>query len=204
MNPAALRVNIKDLKPNATIIVNTNSFDTKNLKLANYESNPIEDGSLSAYNLIPIELTKLTMSALEDLPLSMKEKDKCKNFFALGLMYWMYNRPIEVTLNWLETKFKNKPDILEANRKVLQAGYNYGEITEIFTTRYDVKPAKLPKGIYRNVSGNEAVALGFVTASLKSGLPLFLGSYPITPASEILQELSKYKEYGVVTFQAED
>jgi len=204
MNPAALKVNVKDLKPNATIIVNTNAFDTKNLKLANYTTNPLEDGSLSGFNVIPIELTKLTMSALDDMTLSLKEKEKCKNFYALGLMYWMYNRPIEITLKWLETKFKSKPNILEANKRVLNAGYNYGEITEIFTTRYDVKPAKLPKGIYRNVSGNEAVALGFVTASLKSGLPLFLGSYPITPASEILQELSKYKNYGVVTFQAED
>ncbi len=204
MNPAALKVNLRDLKDNATIIVNTNSFELKNLKLAKFDSNPLEDGSLSKYNLIPVPLTQLTMSALEDLPLSMKEKEKCKNFFALGIMYWMYNRPIEVTLKWLEGKFKKKPEIMEANKRVLQAGYNYGDTTEIFTTRYDVKPAKLPKGVYRNVSGNEAAALGFITASLKSGLPLFLGSYPITPASEILQELSKYKDYGVTTFQAED
>lgn len=204
MNPAALKVNIKDLKPTATIIVNTSSFDTKNLKLAQYATNPLEDGSLKSFNVIPVPLTQLTMSALEDLPLSIKEKEKCKNFFALGIMYWMYNRSIDITLNWLETKFKKKPDVLEANQRVLKAGYNYGEITEIFTTRYDVKPAMLPKGTYRNVSGNEAVALGLVTASLKAGIPLFLGSYPITPASEILQELSKYKNYGVVTFQAED
>ena len=204
MNPAALKVNLKDLKTNATIIVNTDSFDTKNLKLAKFDSNPLEDGTLAKYNVMPIPLTQLTMNALEGLTLSLKEKEKCKNFFALGIMYWMYNRPVEITLKWLETKFKKKPDVMEANKRVLQAGYNYGDTTEIFTTRYDVKPAKLPKGIYRNVSGNEAVALGFVTASLKSGLPLFLGSYPITPASEILQELSKYKNFGVVTFQAED
>jgi len=204
MNPAALKVNVKDLAQNATIIVNTNAFDTKNLKLAKYDTNPLEDGSLAKFNVLPLELTKLTMAALEDLPLSIKEKEKCKNFFALGLLYWMYNRPIEITQKWLESKFSKKPDVLEANQRVLNAGYNYGEITEVFTTRYDVKPAKLPKGIYRNVSGNEAVALGFVTASLRSGLKLFLGSYPITPASEILQELSKYKDYGVVTFQAED
>lgn len=204
MNPAALKVNLKDLKPNATIIVNTNAFDAKNLRLANYDTNPLEDGSLSAYNVIAVELTKLTMTALEGIELSIKDKDKCKNFFALGLMYWLYNRPIEITDKWLESKFKKKPGVLEANKRALQAGYNYGETTEIFTTRYDVKPAKLPAGTYRNVSGNEAVALGFVTASLKSGLPLFLGSYPITPASEILQELSKYKDYGVITFQAED
>jgi 2-oxoglutarate ferredoxin oxidoreductase subunit alpha len=204
MNPAALKVNVKDLKPNATIILNTNSFDVKNLKLANYAVSPLEDGSLSGYNVIPVELAKLTVTALDGLALSPKEKDKCKNFFALGLMYWMYNRPIEITLKWLETKFKKKPEILEANQRALKAGYYYGETTEIFTTRYDVKPAKLPKGVYRNVSGNEAVALGFVAASLRSGIPIFLGSYPITPASEILQELSKYKDFGVVTFQAED
>lgn len=204
MNPAALKVNLKDLKPNATIIVNTNAFDAKNLRLANYDSNPLEDGSLSAYNVISVELTKLTMTALEGIDLSIKDKDKCKNFFALGIMYWLYNRPIDITDKWLESKFKKKPEVLAANRRALQAGYNYGETTEIFTTRYDVKPAKLPAGVYRNVSGNEAAALGFITASLKSGLPLFLGSYPITPASEILQELSKYKDYGVITFQAED
>ncbi|MDQ7815727.1 MAG: 2-oxoacid:acceptor oxidoreductase subunit alpha [Melioribacteraceae bacterium] len=204
MNPAALKVNLKDLKPNATIILNTNSFDVKNLKLANYDVSPLDDGSLSGYNVIPVELAKLTVTALEGLSLSPKEKDKCKNFFALGLMYWMYNRPIEITLKWLETKFKKKPDVLEANQRALKAGFYYGETTEIFTTRYDVKPAKLPKGVYRSVSGNEAVALGFVAASLRGNIPLFLGSYPITPASEILQELSKYKDFGVVTFQAED
>ncbi|MCX7875404.1 MAG: 2-oxoacid:acceptor oxidoreductase subunit alpha [Melioribacteraceae bacterium] len=204
MNPAALKVNLKDLKPGGTIIVNTGSFDTKNLRLANYSTNPLEDDSLSNYNVIPVDLTKLTMTTLEDLTLSNKEKEKCKNFFALGILYWMYNRPLDVTMKWLESKFAKKPEIMEANKRVLQAGYNYGDTTEIFTTRYDVKPAQLPKGIYRNVSGNEAVALGFITASLKSGLNLFLGSYPITPASEILQELSRYKNYGVITFQAED
>lgn len=204
MNPAALKVNLRDLKPNATIILNTNSFDAKNLRLAHYDSNPLEDGSLTGYNIIQLPLTQLTMTALEDLSLSTKEKEKCKNFFALGLMYWMYNRPIEVTLKWLESKFKNKPEIMKANQIVLQAGYNYGETVELVTTRYDVKPAKLPAGKYRNISGNEATALGFVAAALKSKLQLFLGSYPITPASEILQELSKYKDFGVKTFQAED
>ncbi|MFH1196318.1 MAG: 2-oxoacid:acceptor oxidoreductase subunit alpha [bacterium] len=204
MNPAALKVNMKDLKPNASIIVNSNAFDTKNLRLAQYNSNPLEDGSLAGYNVVPVPLTQLTMKALEESSLSLKEKEKCKNFFALGIMYWLYNRPIEHSLNWLKTKFKNKPEVLEANTIVLNAGYNYGEITELFTTRYDVEAAKLPKGIYRNVSGNEAIALGIISASLKSGLQLFLGSYPITPASEILQELSKYKDFGVVTFQAED
>ncbi|AFN75209.1 2-oxoglutarate ferredoxin oxidoreductase, alpha subunit [Melioribacter roseus P3M-2] len=204
MNPAALKVNLPDLKPGGTIIVNTDSFDDKNLRLAKYNSNPLEDGSLSNYNVIPIPLTQMTMETLKDMELSVKDKEKCKNFFALGLMYWMYNRPIDVTLKWLETKFKNKPEIMEANKKALMAGYNFGETTEIFTTRFEVKAAELPKGKYRNISGNEATALGFVTASLKSGLKLFLGSYPITPASEILHELSKYKEFDVVTFQAED
>ncbi|PKL88811.1 MAG: 2-oxoglutarate ferredoxin oxidoreductase subunit alpha [Ignavibacteriae bacterium HGW-Ignavibacteriae-2] len=204
MNPAALKVNLKDLKPNATIIVNTNSFETKNLRLAKYDSNPLEDGSLEGYNVLSLPLTMLTMNTLEDSKLSNKEKEKCKNFFALGLMYWMYNRPIEITSKWLETKFKNKPEIMEANQKVLKAGYYYGETTEIFTTRFEVKPAHLPKGKYRNISGNEATALGFVAASLRSGIDLFLGSYPITPASEILQELSKYKNYNVIAFQAED
>ncbi|OGU37469.1 MAG: 2-oxoglutarate ferredoxin oxidoreductase subunit alpha [Ignavibacteria bacterium GWA2_36_19] len=204
MNPAALKVNMRDLKPHATIIANSSAFDVKNLKLANYDGNPLEDGSLAAYNVVPVDLTQLTMTALKDLTLSIKEKEKCKNFFALGLMYWIYNRPLELSLNWLESKFAKKPEVLEANKRALIAGYNYGDTTEIFTTRYDVKPAKLEKGIYRNVSGNEAVALGFIAASLRSGLSLFLGSYPITPASEILQELSKYKNFGVVTFQAED
>jgi 2-oxoglutarate ferredoxin oxidoreductase subunit alpha len=204
MNPAALKVNMRDLKPNATIIANSSAFDAKNLKLAGYDTNPLEDGSLAAYNVVPVDLTQLTMSALKDIPLSMKEKEKCKNFFALGLLYWIYNRPLEHSLHWLEGKFAKKPDILEANKRALIAGYNYGDTTEIFTTQYDVKPAKLEKGVYRNISGNEAVALGFITASIKSGLNLFLGSYPITPASEILQELSKYKNFGVVTFQAED
>ena len=204
MNPAALKVNVKDLKTNATIIANSNAFDAKNLKLANYDTNPLEDGSLSGYNVVPVDLTQLTMTALKDLTLSMKEKEKCKNFFALGLLYWIYNRPLEHSMHWLQGKFGKKPDILEANKRALMAGYNYGDTTEIFTTQYDVKPAKLEKGVYRNISGNEAVALGFVSASIKSGLNLFLGSYPITPASEILQELSKYKNFGVVTFQAED
>jgi 2-oxoglutarate ferredoxin oxidoreductase subunit alpha len=204
MNPAALKVNFKDLKSQATIIANSNAFDAKNLKLAGYASNPLEDGSLAGYHVIPVALTQLTMTALKDHNISIKEKEKCKNFFALGLMYWIYNRPLEISLKWLEVKFAKRPGILEANKVALKAGYHYGETTEIFTTRYDVPPAKLSKGVYRNISGNEAIALGFITASIKSGLNLYLGSYPITPASEILQELSKYKNYGVVTFQAED
>lgn len=204
MNPAALKVNLRDLKHGATIIVNTSAFEQKNLKLAEYDSNPLEDESLMGYNIIPVPLTQLTTKALEHLTLSNKDKERCKNFFALGLMYWLYNRPLDMSLNWIDQKFKKKPEIAEANKAALTAGFNYGDITEMFTTRYEVKPAQLPKGNYRNVSGNEATALGFVAASLRANIPLFLGSYPITPASEILQELSKYKEFGVRTFQAED
>jgi len=204
MNPAALKKNLRELKQNGTLIVNTDAFDVKNLKLAHYESNPLEDGSLSGYELYQVPITSLTVNALEGTPLSPKEVSRCKNFFALGLMYWLYNRPIKNTKDWILTKFKNKPEIVDANTKALIAGANFGEMTELFTTRYKVEAAKLPKGTYRNISGNEATALGFLTASVKSNLPLFLGSYPITPASEILQYLSSYKSFGVKTLQAED
>lgn len=204
MNPAALKKNLKELKQNGVIIVNNDAFDAKNLKLAHYESNPLEDGSLDGYELHQVPITSLTANALEGSPLTPKEVSRCKNFFALGLMYWLYNRPIKNTEDWIKIKFKNKPDIIDANSKALQAGANFGEMTELFTTRYKVEAAKLSKGTYRNISGNEATALGFLTASVKSGLPLFLGSYPITPASEILQYLSSYKHFGVKTLQAED
>lgn len=204
MNPAALKVNLKDLKPNAIIVVNKDSFDEKSLKLANYNTNPLEDGSLSGYNVFPVPITSLTLKALEGLPLSNKEMLKCKNFFALGLMYWMFSRPMEPTLEWIKSKFASKPHIAEANERALKAGYNFGESTELFTTRFVVEKALLEPGIYRNVNGNEATALGLLTASVKSGLRLFLGTYPITPASEILHYLSHYKNFEVVTFQAED
>ena len=204
MNPAALKKNLKEIKPGGAIIVNSDSFDQKNLKLANYESNPLDDDSLSGYELHQVPITSLTANALEGLPLSPKEVSRCKNFFALGLMYWLYDRPLKNTEDWIKIKFKKNPEYIEANTKALQAGFNFGEMTEIFTTRYKVEAAKLPKGTYRNISGNEATALGFLTASVKSGLPLFLGSYPITPASEILQYLSTYKSFGVKTVQAED
>ncbi len=204
MNPAALKVNIKDLKHNAYIIININAFDARNLKLAGYETNPLEDGSLEGYNIIQVPLSKQTSMALENSGLSAKEISRCKNFFALGMMYWLYSRPFEPTLKWIKDKFKDSPLIGSANEKALMAGYYFGENTELFTTRYQVEAAKLPKGVYRNISGNEALAIGFVTASVKSGLPLFLGSYPITPASDILHELSKHKNFGVRTFQAED
>lgn len=204
MNPAALKVNLKDLKKNATIIVNTSSFDAKNLKLAHYDVNPLEDGSLEGFEVVQVPLTHLTMNALESVSISVKEKERCKNFFALGLMYWLYSRPIDATLQWIEEKFAKLPLIKEANKKALMAGYYYGENTELFTSRFHIEPAKLPKGTYRNISGNEATAYGFITASVKSGLPLFLGSYPITPASDILHELSRHRNFGVKTFQAED
>ena len=204
MNPAALKTNLNELKKGGSIIINIDSFDSKNLRLAGYENNPLEDSSLDGYNVVQVPLSKLTATALEDSGLSAKEIARCKNFFALGMMYWLYSRPIEPTLNWIKVKFKSSPDIAAANEKVLKAGYYFGENTEIFTTRYQVAPAKLTPGIYRNISGNEALALGFVAASVKTGLPLFLGSYPITPASDILHELSKHKNFGVRTFQAED
>lgn len=204
MNPAALKVNLDELKPGGMIIVNSDDFDEKNLKLADYKSNPLEDGSLSGYEVYALPLSKMTLEALKDLGLPVKDAERCKNFFALGLLYWIYNRKMEPTIEWLKTKFAKKPLILEANLRALKAGYHFGETTEVFTTRYEVKPAKLKPGRYRNISGNEATALGLVAASKKSGLPLFLGSYPITPASTILHQLASYKNYGVRTFQAED
>ncbi len=204
MNPAALKVNIKDLKPNAIIIANTSEFDAKNLRLAEYKVSPLEDDSLEGYTVIPVPLTEMTMTALEELRLSNKEKERCKNFFALGLMYWLYSKPFEQTVQWIEQKFKKDEVLVDANKKALMAGYFYGETAEIFSTRYTVAAAKLEPGTYRNISGNEATALGFLTASVKANLQLFLGSYPITPATEILQDLSKYKDFGVKVFQAED
>lgn len=204
MNPAALKINLKDLKEGGMLIANSDSFDAKNLKMAGYSSNPLEDDSLSRYKLFSIPITSLTSLALKDSGLSIKEITRSKNFFTLGITYWLFNRPIEPTLTWIETKFAKNKAIADANTTVLKAGYYFGENTELFTTRYTVEPAQLPKGIYRNISGNEAIALGFVTASKKSGLPLFLGSYPITPASDILHYLSGFKNYGVKTFQAED
>jgi 2-oxoglutarate ferredoxin oxidoreductase subunit alpha len=204
MNPAALKKNLSELKPGGTIIVNSDAFDTKNLSLANYSTNPLIDGTLEGFQVYQVPISTMTSRALEGIKLTPKEVSRTKNFFSLGLMYWLYNRPLDTTLDWIKQKFAKKPEYLEANEKALKAGYDFGDITEIFTARYAVRPAKLPSGIYRNISGNEATALGFLAASVKSGLPLFLGSYPITPASEILQYLSEYKHFGVKTFQAED
>ncbi|MBI5646394.1 MAG: 2-oxoacid:acceptor oxidoreductase subunit alpha [Ignavibacteriae bacterium] len=204
MNPAALKVNLKDVREGGMIIVNTDSFDAKNLKLAHYEVNPLEDGSLRGYQVYEVPVTKMTTAALEGIGLSMKEITRSKNFFALGLLYWLYNRPMETTLEWIKTKFKKNPLIAEGNERALRAGYNFGETAELFSNRFDVKPAKLPKGTYRNVTGNEATALGIIAACERSQLKGFLGTYPITPASDILHELSRYKRFGFKTFQAED
>ena len=206
MNAAALKVNVKSLKKGGRIIANTDGFDAKNLRLANYPDgvNPLDDESLSAYQVIRMDVTKMTREALKDITLGTKEKDRAKNMFVLGFLYWMYNRDMDSTLNFLKEKFGRKDDILNSNLKALQAGYNFGDTTETFTTRYKVDRAKMEPGTYRSIMGNQAVSFGLIAASRKSGLPLFLGSYPITPASDILHDLSKYKNFGVRTFQAED
>ena len=207
MNAAALKVNMRNIKPGGKIIVNIEGFDSKNLRLAQYPDgiNPLEDGSLDSYELIKIDVTKLTREALKEFTdLGMKEKDRAKNMFVLGFLYFMYGRSLENTIDFLKEKFGKKDTILQSNIRVLQAGYNYGDTTETFTTTYKVEKAKLPAGKYRSIMGNEALAYGLIAAADKSGLPLFLGSYPITPASDILHELSKYKNFGIRTFQAED
>jgi 2-oxoglutarate/2-oxoacid ferredoxin oxidoreductase subunit alpha len=206
MNAAALKTNLKGLKKNGKIIANIEGFDAKNLRLANYPDgiNPLENGSLDRYEVIKIDVTKLTRETLKDFTLGTKEKDRAKNMFVLGFLYWMYNRQLDNTINFLKEKFAKTPDILESNLKVLQAGYNYGDTTETFTTRYSVKKAKMPAGNYRNIKGNQALAYGLIAAAQKSGLQLFLGSYPITPASDVLHELSRHKNFGIKTFQAED
>ncbi|MGD9898438.1 MAG: 2-oxoacid:acceptor oxidoreductase subunit alpha [Calditrichaceae bacterium] len=204
MNPAALKVSLKQLKDNGIIIVNTDAFQGRNLELAGYKSNPLEDDSLKGFQVFQVPITNLTREALVDSSLTVKEKDRCKNFFALGIAYWMFSRSMDNTLNWINTKFKKKPDLVDANTKALNAGYSYALSTEIFTTSYTVSKAKKTPGTYRNITGNEAIALGLITAAKKSNLELFLGSYPITPASDILHELSKYRNYDVKTFQAED
>jgi len=204
MNPAAIKKNLPELKKGGMIIANTDAFDAKNLKLAKYDTNPLEDNSLVGFEVYPVPITSMTIKALADTKLSQKDISRCKNFYALGLMYWLYNRPVDQTIEWIKNKFKNKPEYIDANSKAMLAGYNFGENTELFTVRYQIEAAQLPKGTYRSISGNEATALGCLAASVKSGLPLFLGSYPITPATEILQYLSNYKNFGVKTLQAED
>ena len=206
MNAAALKTNLKHLKKGGKIIVNTDGFDSKNLRLANYPDgvNPIENGSLEGYEVIRMDVTKMTREALKDIQMGTKEKDRAKNMFVLGFLYWMYGRDMKNTEKFLEEKFGKKPEILESNLKVLHAGYNYGDTTETFTTQYKVEKAKIAAGSYRSIMGNQALAYGLIAASVKSELNLFLGTYPITPASDILHELSKYKNFGIKTFQAED
>jgi 2-oxoglutarate ferredoxin oxidoreductase subunit alpha len=204
MNPAALKVNIGDLKANGILIVNSDSFKETDLRKAHLTANPLEDHTLDKFRVFPVELQRLTRAALQHLGLDAKAMDRCKNFFALGMCYWLYNRSMEPTVRWIDDKFKKKPLLAEANQLALKAGYSYCEATEVFQTSYEIPPAQLSPGVYRNLSGNQALALGFITAAHKAGLQLFLGSYPITPASDILHELSQYKNFGVLTFQAED
>jgi 2-oxoglutarate ferredoxin oxidoreductase subunit alpha len=204
MNPAALKANVGDLPRGADIIANTDEFSKRNLSRVGYGESPLEDGSLTAYNIHAVPITSMTVKALEDFKISRKEAERAKNMFALGLLSWLYNRPLEGTVKFLESKFAGKPEIMRANIAAFQAGWNYGETTEAFSVQYEVKPASVEPGTYRNITGNLALAYGLVAASRRSGLPLFLGSYPITPASDILHELSKLKRFGVRTFQAED
>ncbi|RMG04102.1 MAG: 2-oxoglutarate ferredoxin oxidoreductase subunit alpha, partial [Planctomycetota bacterium] len=204
MNPAALATNLDDLVRGGLLIVDEDAFTKRDLELAGYESNPLEDGTVDGYQLVRVSLTKLTRLAVEDLGLSNKESDRCRNFFALGLVYWIFDRPLEPTLRFITAKFGKRPLIAEANRRALMAGYHYGETVEVFHHRYHIDPAKLPPGEYRNITGNQAAAWGLIAASVKSGLRLFYGTYPITPASDILHELAMRKHYRVYTFQAED
>ncbi len=206
MNAAALKVNLTAIKKGGKIIANTDGFDSRNLRLANYPDgeNPLENGSLDNYELIKMDVTKMTREALKDITMGMKEKDRAKNMFVLGFLYWMYGREMANTAAFLKEKFGKKPEIFESNVKAMQAGYNYGDTTETFTTTYKVEKAKMEPGSYRSIMGNQAVTYGLIAASQKSGLPIFLGSYPITPASDILHDLAKYKNFGVRTFQAED
>jgi 2-oxoglutarate/2-oxoacid ferredoxin oxidoreductase subunit alpha len=205
MNPAALKTNVKDLPKGGTLIVNSDAFNERNLQKAGYVANPLEDGSLDEFQVHAVPLTSLTVGALKDIEgVTSREAERSKNMFALGLMSWLYGRSIDATVSFLNAKFAKRPEIAQANIKALQAGYAFGETTESFAVTYEVKPAKLAPGIYRNITGNQALSYGLIAASKLSGLPLFLGAYPITPASAILEELAGYKQFGVRTFQAED
>ena len=204
MNPAALKANIKELQRGAMIIVDSDEFTTRNLSKVGYETNPLEDGSLDSFKLHPVALTSITVAALAELNVARKDAERSKNMFALGLLTWMYHRPTEATEKFLAAKFGKKPEVLAANMAAFKAGWNYGETTEDFAVSYEIAPAKMPPGTYRNMSGNVAMAYGLIAGSKRSNLKLFLGSYPITPASDILHELSKHKKFGVITFQAED
>lgn len=205
MNPAALKASLPELESGGIIIVNTDAFTTTNLKKADYEENPLENDSLKGYQIIEVPLTTLNREALKDIEsLNTKDKDRCQNFFALGLAFWMFDRPMDTTLEWLDKKFAKRPDIAKANSIALQTGYNFGNTTRTFQHRYRIRPASLPPGTYRKVTGNEALAMGLVTAAQKMGKPLFYGSYPITPASDILHALAPLRNFDVRTFQAED
>ena len=204
MNPAALKTNLKDLVKGGTLIINKDAFNERNLEKAGYSANPLEDGSLDEFQVHDVGLTSMTLEALKDIDVTKREAERAKNMFALGLMAWLFNRPTEGTVAFIEKKFANAPNIRDANVKALQAGYAFGETTETFAVSYEVKPAKLAPGTYRNITGNQAMAYGLIAASKLSGLPLFLGAYPITPASAILEELARHKNFGIRTFQAED
>ena len=204
MNPAALKANIADLPRGSDLIVNTDEFTKRNVEKVGYHESPLDNDSLEAYRLHPIALTSMTVEALKEFDVTKKEAERAKNMFALGLLLWLYHRPTEGTIEFLEKKFASKPEIMKANIAAFQAGWSYGETTEEFSVQYEVKPAAMQPGTYRNITGNLALAYGLITASHQSGLRLFLGSYPITPASDILHELSKHKRFGVMTFQAED
>lgn len=204
MNPAALKVNLPDLVEGGILLVNTDGFTEANLLKAGYKTNPLEDGSLAKYRVYKVPITTLTLAALKDVDIPHKQAERCKNFFALGLMYWLYDRPLDTTYKWIQTKFSKNPAIAQANTLAVKAGYAYGEATEMFTTHYRVRRAAIEPGVYRNITGNEATAIGFIAASQLANRPLFYASYPITPASDILHELSMHKNFGVKTFQAED
>lgn len=204
MNPAALKMNIGDLKPNGILIVDREQFNEQNLRKAGYDTHPLEDSSLKKYQLYPVDITKLTALTLRDTNLPARTVNRCKNFFALGLVSWLFQRPTEPTEKWIAARFQKRPELVEANQRVLRAGFHYGETAEIFASAFEVKPARFAPGTYRNITGNTALALGLVTAAYRAGRPLFLGSYPITPASDILHELAALKEFDVYTFQAED
>jgi 2-oxoglutarate ferredoxin oxidoreductase subunit alpha len=204
MNPAALRTNLKDLPKGGALIVNLDAFSERNLQKAGYTASPLEDGSLADYNVVQVPLTSMTVAAVKGIGVTPREAERSKNFFALGLMSWLYGRPVESTLAFIDRKFAKLPEIAQANTAAFKAGYAFGETSEDFAVQYEVKPAPLAPGVYRQITGNQALSLGLVAASVKSGLDLFLGAYPITPASAILEELAGYKHFGVRTFQAED
>ncbi len=206
MNAAALKKNLVRLKPRGSVVLNVAGFDRRNLNLAGYgeDVNPLTDGTLDDLNVVQMDVTKLTRDCLKETDLSMKEKDRSKNMFVLGFVYWMYNRKLDATIHFIENKFVKYPNIAESNVKVLKAGYAFGETSETFSNRFEVRPAQMPAGNYRNIMGNQATAIGIISAGRQSGLDIFYGGYPITPASDILHELSKHKNFGVRTFQAED